>query len=505
MKIAYTPSQSLSGGRVILLFLLFFLALYEFIVSGFPVFAAICMVPVLVIVAILTFRQGMLAFWALMVVNYFVQWKNFPNIGLPTSIPNEMLEILLLIMAIIDVQGQKFERALNIMFFALIIWASFCTLEVLNDTCGLGIQIGPWYTGARMLAFQLIYAHLVYVIYIKDSDRLVRYLYFWGILALFAAFWVWKQQHIGMTQAENSFLYGRGRSTHVINGGATIRLFSVFGDAANFGCGIAATAVAFLIFGITAKVRKYKRFFMIVGLICTWAMFPSGTRSAQFVLFAGFAAYVVLSKSFKIAIPVGIAFVLVYVFLAFTTIGNGNAQIRRMRSGFNKDDASANQRTINQAIMKKYLADAPWGLGVGLGYDNVPSNNKYRKLATIAPDSEYVFVWIHTGYVGITIFLITTLMIFGGASWIVLFRLRSPSLQGIGAGFTCAFAGIQLGGYANQVLMQYPNCLIFYGGVSLVFVLPLIEKDWMAHEEKQLAIEAEKKRIKEEKKRAKRV
>jgi hypothetical protein len=93
-------------------------------------------------------------------------------------------------------------------------------------------------------------------------------------------------------------------------------------------------------------------------------MFPSGTRTAQFCLFAGFAAYTILSKSFKIAVPVAIAFIFIYVIMAFTDIGNSNASVRRMRSGFNKDDASANQRTINQAVMKKYLADAPWGLGL---------------------------------------------------------------------------------------------------------------------------------------------
>jgi hypothetical protein len=63
----------------------------------------------------------------------------------------------------------------------------------------------------------------------------------------------------------------------------------------------------------------------------------------------------------------------------------------------------------------------------------------------------------------------------------------------------------QLGGYGNQVLMQFPNCLTFYGGLAIVYILPFIENEWIAYEEEQLAIEAEKKRLKEEKKKAKRV
>jgi hypothetical protein len=63
----------------------------------------------------------------------------------------------------------------------------------------------------------------------------------------------------------------------------------------------------------------------------------------------------------------------------------------------------------------------------------------------------------------------------------------------------------QLGGYGNQVLMQFPNCLIFYGGLTIVYILPHIENEWIAYEEEQLALEAERKRLKEELKKAKRV
>ena len=93
----------------------------------------------------------------------------------------------------------------------------------------------------------------------------------------------------------------------------------------------------------------------------------------------------------------------------------------------------------------------------------------------------------------------------GGACWIVLFKIKNPSLRGIGAGFCCAFVSVQLGGYGNQVLMQFPNCLIFYGGLSLVYVLPFMEKEWEEYETKEFAIQEEKKRLKLEKKKASRV
>ena len=191
--------------------------------------------------------------------------------------------------------------------------------------------------------------------------------------------------------------------------------------------------------------------------------------------------------------------------LAFTTIGNSNQSIRRMRSAFDKNDASAGAREINREAMKKYMNEAPWGIGMNVGYQNVPANNKYTFMATVPPDSEYVFIWIHTGIIGITIFLICTAIMLIGACWIVFFKINSPSLRGIGAGLCCAFVSQQLGGYGNQVLMQFPNGLVFYGGLTIVYILPFLEKEWIEHEEKMLAFEKGKKRLKLEKKKQSRV
>lgn len=494
-----------NGGRVSLLFLLFLLAIYGFITAGFPAFAVVCLIPVLVLLVLAAFHFRMFTFWALIVINYFVQWKNFPSTGIPMSLYNEMLEIILIALAIIDVKEAKFERLGNIMLFTLMIWCGFCTLQVLNDTCNIGLDIGAWYTGARLMAFQIMYAFIVYTLYITNPKILIQYLFVWGGLALFASFWVWKQKNFGFTDLENAWIQGRGRSTHIIQGGSLIRYFSIYSDAANFGIGIASTAVAFIIFAITSKINKYRIFFGITGLATAWAMFPSGTRTAMACMMAGFMAYIFLSKSFKIAIPFTIAFVFFVFILAFTKIGDGNQSIHRMRTAFDKNDASAGAREYNQEVMKKYLKDAPWGIGIAQGYGSVPANNKYTLMSTIPADSEYVYIWIRTGVIGITLFLILTAIMLIGACWIVMFRLQSPSLRGIGAGFCCAFVALQLGGYGNQVLMQFPNCLTFYGGLTIVYILPYIENEWIEYEKRQLAIQEEKKRLKLEKKRASRV
>ena len=499
-----------NGGRVLLLFLLFLLAIYEFIHAGYNSFAIVCLSPVLIIVVYVLFKWKMAAFWALIMVNYIIQFKGNPILlpsGIPMSLWDEGFELILIAIAILDAsQESRFGRSVNLMLFAILIWCGFCTLELLNDTCDLGISVSAWFTSFRLYALHLLWIILVFSIYISTPERLIQYLKVWALLSLFSAYWTWKQKTIGFTPKEAAFIYyGAGRSTHLLNGGSLIRYFSTFSDAATYGCYAASTGVAFIIFGITSKLKWDRIFFLIIGACVIWGMFQSGTRTAIFSLAAGFMLFIILSKSFKIAIPFGIFFTIFMSILVFTNIGNGNQQIRRMRSAFDRGDASANTREINKESIRKYIKDAPWGIGIASTQANIPANNKYRKLSDIPPDSEYVYMWVHTGIIGICIFVFCMALMLIGACWIVMFKLNSPTLIGIGGGLCSAFVSIQLGAYANQILYQYPNAVTFFGGLAIVYILPYLEPEWIEYEKKRLAKQEERKRLKLEKKLAKRV
>ena len=494
------------GGRVVLLFLLFLLALYNLATSGLNGFAIICVIPLLFISVSIAFKWPYIVFWGLIFINYNLQLLNF-NGWLPSGVPmssyNELLEIALISIALIDIRKEHhWGRAMNLMAFAISLWVFTCAIEILNNTCGLGINVAAWFQGFRLIAFQLVYFVVIFSIYINSPEVLTKYLKIWACLSLFSVYWTFKQKYIGLNPAEYARLYySTGPSTHLVNG--IIRYWSTFSDAANYGCNAAATSVTFLLIGLTSRLKKDRIFFIITSFAVLWGMFQSGTRTAMGCFFAGLMVYVVLSKSIKMAIPIILLGITSYCILAFTDIGQGNNQIRRMRSAFNKSDASANVRDLNKATMAKYLKDAPWGIGIGVG--DVPARNKYVIMSYIAPDSEYVYLWIHTGIIGVSVFTFSILLMFSGACWIVLFRLKSKSLIGIGASLCCAFASIQLGGYLNQVLFQYPNGLIFFGGLAIVYILPYLEKEWEEYEQAMITKQEEKKRLKLEKKLASRV
>ena len=494
-----------NGGRVLLLFLLFLLSLYSLKSSGIQGMAMITAIPFVILYVYIAFSYRMFTFWLLFIVNYFVMFLSKEGmLPLPASLPNELLELVLIAIAIIDLRESHFENLANLMILGLLGWCAFCIIEVLNDTCGLGINVGAWFTGVRLMAFQLLYASIVFALYITTPKRIYQLLFVWACCSIFAIFWCWKQKNIGWTAAERHWLFVQGHERqHMVNG--IIRYFSTFTDAANFGIHMAAAAAAFFIIAITNKIKKYKLLFGVIASLCTWAMFMSGTRTAIFCMIAGFMVFIELSRSAKIIIPVTIGFGLFIGMLMFTNIGNGNNQIRRMRSAFNPNDASANVRDINKEAISKYMKDAPWGIGIGIYEKDIPAWNKFKKLSQIPPDSEYVFIWVRTGKIGVTWFIICNLIMLLGACSIVFFRIKNRSLMGIGAAWCSAFVAMHLGGYANQILMQFPNIVIFYGGLTIVYLLPKIEQEFEIYEANEFAKQEEKKRLKLEKRLASRV
>ena len=494
-----------NGGRVALLFLLFALAIFEFINAGFNAFAVICLSPLAILFIYAAFKWKLGVFCTLIIANWFIMNRNI-SIPIPTSLVDESLELLLIAIAIIDIRHTPhFGRAWNFMLLAIIIWCALCTIEIFNDTCGLGININAWFVGFRYLALHLVWIILVFSLYISDPKSLTIYLRLWAGLSLFSAFYTWKMINIGLTATENAWLYSPGNRTHLLNAGTLIRYWSTFNDAASYGCNASASAVAFIIFGITSKIKFDKVFYLLTAAIVIWGMFQSGTRTAMITLIAGFVLFLFLSKSVKILVPSAIIGGFFLFLLIFTNIGNSNQQIRRMRSAFDKRDASANVRDINKAAIAKYMKEAPWGIGLGMMSKDIPANNKFKLLSDIPPDSEYVYIWVRTGPIGVTVFTCCMVIMLIGGCLIVLFRLKSSSLIGIGGGLCAAFVSIQLGGYANQILFQYPNGLTFFGAMAIVYLLPYIEPEWIEYEKKRLTKIEERKRLRLEKKLASRV
>lgn len=503
MTKSYAISGNNIGGRVFVLFLLFLVALYQFYSMGLTGFAAICMLPAIVIFVVLAIKHHNALFWYIFSMNYFVMGlQRYGFVPVPVTVVMVLPQLLLLI-AIIIIPRKKGNTLATPMLLAILLWTFYLVIQVFNETCGLPVSIGDWLTNMNFYAFYFILAYVLISKVINTPENIFRFFHLWALFSLIATYWAWRQKTFGWDQTEWRWLVGGAMRTHIIGG--SIRYFSFFSDAANFGCNMGAAAGLFYILALTTKLKKDKILYWITGIACTYSFFASGTRSGLVCFMVGILLYIFLAKSIKLTATVLVFSGLFVFFLAFTDIGNGNMQIRRMRTAFDTNDASKNVRDLNKQALKKYLQDAPYGMGININESTIPAFNKYKVVYETSNDSTYVFFWQRTGIIGVYVFAAMNIIILIGGCIITLFKLKNKACKGIAAALCCGFLGIQAGGYANHILLQYPNIILFYGGMGIVYLLPSIEKDFITYEEMKVAEIEEKKRLKQDKREKSRV
>lgn len=235
-----------------------------------------------------------------------------------------------------------------------------------------------------------------------------------------------------------------------------------------------------------------KVYFAIIAICAIYGMGISGTRAAMAVPFGGIALFILVSKSWKSFALSTLAFIAVFSFFNFTTIGDGNQYIRKMRSAFRpSEDASYQVRVENRKKMKGLMDEKPIGYGIGLskGAQYGP-----KEVMPYPPDSWLVAVWVETGIVGLMLYLLIHGVLFAWCSWLLMFRIMNQRLRGLLAAWLCMNAGFFVAAYANDV-MQYPNSIIVYTGFALCIAGPYIDPVMQKEDEE---LERERKEKKKE-------
>jgi cell division protein FtsW (lipid II flippase) len=211
----------------------------------------------------------------------------------------------------------------------------------------------------------------------------------------------------------------------------------------------------------------------MAGLI---GMMISGTRGAIAVPAMGGVMFILVRKhmpSIIMGVLMGIG---VFVFFKYTTIGNDNDQIRRMRTAFDPNDASLEMRRINQEKLRGYLATRPLGGGIGSTGNWGKRFSPNTFLANTATDSWFVAVWADTGVVGLYLHLFILFFILVTGAYNVMYKIRDVWLKGQITALVCGMAGIMLASYGNGVFGQFPTCILMYTGMVFMFIAPKLDR-----------------------------
>jgi hypothetical protein len=341
------------------------------------------------------------------------------------------------------------------------IWLGYCIFQLANPEARM---IEPWIAG-RGIGFYFFFFVILTFMLIDNNKKLDAFLYFWGAFSILATLKGTIQMLFGVDYAEQAWLDNGGAETHILFG--KLRVFSFFSDAGQFGGNQGYAGVVFIIYSMIKKGFT-KIFFLTVGILGLYGMMISGTRGSIAVPFAGFMMFFVLKKNIKV-LSVGVIFVaLIFVFFKYTTIANGNDQVRRMRSAFDPNEPSLKVRLDNQKILKGYLASRPFGGGIGHAGDKAQRFLPNAFLSNVATDSWYVLIWAELGIIGLTLHLIVLFYVMGKAIYKVMFVIRDPITKVKMSALISGMAGVMLASYGNAILGGMPTALLIYASMAIM-------------------------------------
>lgn len=343
-----------------------------------------------------------------------------------------------------------------------LIWFGYTVFQIVNPEAK---SFSAWFSG-RGIGFYMLLMVPLTLLFI-DSDRKLNILfYIWGAFSLLVTLKGVMQLKLGVDPWEQAWLNEGNYKTHILFG--KLRAFSFLSDAGQFGANQAYSAVVATIVSMSQTKWKSKLFFIIVALAGFYGMITSGTRGAMSIPLAGFLAFFVLRKNIPIMISGFFLLLIVFVFFKFTTIGQGNDQIRRMRTAFDPNDASLQVRLDNQKLLKTYMASRPFGGGIGHGGVKAQKYLPNAYLSQIPTDSGYVLIWVEMGIVGLFLHLFILFYVVGKSTYYIMFRIRDPNLRLKMAALTSGMFGIMVANYGNAVLYQMPTSMLIYTSMALM-------------------------------------
>jgi hypothetical protein len=357
----------------------------------------------------------------------------------------------------------------------ILVWAlitfGYSILEIFNPESR---SLEAWFSG-RSLGFYMVLLIPLTLLLMDDQQKLDRFLLVWGILSLAASLkGIIQVKGWGLDHWEQNWLNEGNYKTHVLFG--KLRAFSFLSDAGQFGANQAYSAVVMLITAFATRGWKRKLFFFTVGLVALYGMVISGTRGAISIPFAGFALYFLLRRNKWLLVSGSIILVVIIFFFKFTTIGQGNAEIRRMRTAFDPSDASLQVRLNNQKILKNYLASRPFGGGIGHGGVKAQRFLPNAYLSQIPTDSWYVLIWVEQGITGLILHLIMLLYILVRSGYLIMYRIKDPELKLKLSALAAGMFGVMIASYGNAILGQMPTNVLIYISMAVLLNAPALDR-----------------------------
>ena len=363
----------------------------------------------------------------------------------------------------------------------IIIWIFYNLIEVANPVTESRLA---WVYTIRAVAIVML-MYFVFMYQIQTIATIRNLLKMWLGLALFAALYAFKQEYIGFSDAEETWLHSDPNIADLLFIAGHWRKFSIFSDPVAFSYNmVVASILSIVLLTLVRQVWK-KIVLAVLSALFFASMLFSGTRGAYVLLPAAMVLFVILRFNRQVLIGSAIA-ALFMLFLIFVPTTDSN--IVRFQTAFKpNEDISFQARKNNQKRIQPYILTHPMGGGLGAtgAWGQRFAPNSY--LAHFPPDSGYVRIAVELGWIGLLLFcfLMFFIMREGINNY---FSIRNPELKAYCMAMLLIIFAYNIGNYPQEALVQFPSNIYFYLATALINITKIIDNKEIAAKEKREAI-----------------
>lgn len=399
--------------------------------------------------------------------SFFVNFlRKYSTVPFGTALDG-LLVLLFISLTIKQLQKRDFRFATHPMSVMVYIWIVYNLLQALNPYAP---SIAGWAYSVRSLAiWQILYFVAFYSF--TSLSSVYRFLGVIILLTFLSALYGLKQEYIGFTSQEMSWLYADPLRYRLFFTWSRLRIFSLFSDPTSFGMAMAYTSMLCLVLATGNFKPLFRLFLVAAAAVMLLALGYTGSRTPVIMIFAGVIFYVLLTLKPQ-TILIGLFLGLVGA--GFMLKSTSNPVIYRLQSAFNpQDDSSMQLRLRNQAFIQPFIQSHPIGAGLGTIGLWGKRFNPNSWLATFAPDSAYVRVAVEAGWVGLLIYL----SLFFVALYTAVhyyFRVKDPTIKLIYLALALVTFLITLANYPQEAAYMLPTNLV----LNAIFALIVRLKDF---------------------------
>lgn len=354
---------------------------------------------------------------------------------------------------------------------ALLIMYGYISLELFNPYAHSFLG---WYQTIRKVLAEFALLFISYNLF-TNYRTVRRFIIILFALCAFCGLYGCIQQWHGLFNFELAWVQADSNRFGLIFIAGDFRKFSTMSDPTAYAIVMASCSVFFMILATRQKAFLYKAILMTGVLFMIMGMGYSGTRTANVMVIAGLALFILMTFDNKQTRLFALAASVIFALLLWGPYSN--ATINRFRTTFlGSKDESYKVRVVNRTSIQPYIYSHPIGGGLGTTGAGGLRFNPGHRLAGFPPDSGYLKFALELGWIGLAILCtIYFTVLRNGVN--VFFCSRIEHLKIIYAGATALFFSLYIAQFAQDAIGQITDIVIYYPMIAITLRADTLEQE----------------------------